>query len=164
MKNNMESFAKSIYPLAKRIKDPTISKQEKKALNGAIGDILKKVGDLHPSGCSKAAFEKYKKIDPSGDIRDRTWHEQHKFDPGRKIFIREHQVTIKALREMCIANGTVSGIWKILVKNIRIIWVLKKEDAILTANGKRSNRPNPEEAYENAGIIVIPPESGWPVW
>ena len=157
----MTTFAKAIVPLAEKINDAATSEREQKVLKQTISDILKKAGDLHPSGCSQAAFDAYIATGAAGDIRDRTWHQQHSFDPGRHIFIREHCETVRSLRNMCIADTTLDGILCVLVEKIRIVWVLKEEDRLLTQNGHRTQRHNWRAAYNDAGIVVIPPESGW---
>ena len=160
----MKTFAASIVAITNRLNSAELSFREITILKQTISDILKKAGDLNPSGASAAAHREYRSLFPNEDIRVRTWHEQPRFDPGRKIFHREHCETVSTLRDLCMSENTDVGILKILVERIRIVWILKTEDQILTQNGHQSNRPDWEEAYEQANIEIMPPVNGWPIF
>ena len=163
MTNNMKTFAASIVPITNRLNASSLSQREITILKQTISDIIKKAGDLNPSGCSIAAYKKYQSLFQNEDIRDRTWHQQPRFDPGRRIFHREHCETVSTLRDLCIAENTYEGIVQILLERIRIVWILKSEDKVLTQNGHQSNRPEWKEAYQKAEIEVMPPIDGWPM-
>jgi hypothetical protein len=86
------------------------------------------------------------------DLFSSNWHEQQRFDPGRKQFHFEHVVPVGVLRERCKACANAEAIGAVLATEIRIAWILKEEDAVLTQLGFRSKRPDPDAAYEAAGI------------
>jgi hypothetical protein len=155
----MKPISKAIYCLVKAITDSNDS-QQIKALNNATTQLLQVAGNIHPSGVSIAA-KKLAKLKGINDLREFHWHEQNKFDKGRKLFHLEHYVTISCLRAECMAAKNEDEVLHIITKRIRLYWILKKEDKRLTKNGHRINRPNPKEAYKKANIKTIKPKSGW---
>ncbi len=80
------------------------------------------------------------------------WHEQPFRDPGREKLRFEHVFPIgHAVSEiMAMSNSTVEAIESILAK-IAVCWVAAEENQKL---GRRY-RPDPWQAYANAGIVVL---------
>jgi len=156
----INAFAQAISALCFELKNSKLSTREKRILESTISDILKKIGDLHPSGASVAAYKMFKDTH-EGDIRNLTWQQQPNYDKGRKIFHREHMIPISSLRQKCIEGPEVENVLQIIQKEIKIVWILKTEDSRLSKNGHRHNRPDPEGAYEEAKITVMKPENNW---
>jgi integrase/recombinase XerD len=90
-----------------------------------------------------------------GQLRD-YWHDQPSFDAGREIFHFEHVVPVSAVRTACCHQNSEGAVFAILKSRLRVAWILKSEDAELTRLGHRSNRPDPDAAYRNAGIRLVP--------
>jgi hypothetical protein len=157
----INAFAQAISALCFELKNSKLSIRERRILNSTISDILKKIGDLHPSGASIAAYNKFQKISIAGDIRNLTWQQQPKYDPGRRIFHREHMIPISSLRQKCIEGPEVETVLQIIQKEIKIVWILKTEDSELSKNGHRHKRPDPEGAYKTARIKIMKPENNW---
>jgi hypothetical protein len=165
----MIAFANAISALCLELINSKPSIRERRILNSTISDILKKIGDLHPSGASVAAYNKFQEISKkypedisiAGDIRNLTWQQQPKYDDGRKIFHREHMIPISSLRQKCIEGPEVETVLQIIQKEIKIVWILKTEDSELSKNGHRHKRPDPKGAYKKAGITLMKPENNW---
>ena len=156
----MEAFGKAIWALVSRIQDidnkTDISdndKQERSKLSESILEIIKKAGDLHPSYKSRRADEIAGLLNV-GDLCEKKWKDQPSFDKGRKIFIREHMHTVSDIRDKCINSQELSEIIGYLCQ-MKMVWILKAEDAVLTNKGYRTTRDNPEEAYKNSGITIV---------
>jgi hypothetical protein len=133
-------------------------RQRRRTLESISGD-LRKLGDVVTptliaplvSIAARAAAER-KGI----DLCQEDWHSQTRFDPGRSLFHVEHVTTVSALREMCLHAPSEEVLVHSLTAGIRIAWILKDEDAKLTQLGYRSHRPDPDIAYRQAGIDLVP--------
>lgn len=53
--------------------------------------------------------------------------------------------------------GSIGEVVQVLADNLRLAWITKEEDARLTALGYRHKRPDPDAAYAEAGIVLLPP-------
>jgi hypothetical protein len=88
------------------------------------------------------------------NLCEKTWFDQPKFDPGRKQFHLEHVVPVSNIRDMCLNAKSEQEVLEILDTKIRLAWITKHENSLLTKNGTRSNRPDPDKAYQYAGISL----------
>ena len=153
-----EIFAAAIFVKIQGLNGGQLSSIGKRRLRESISDDIKKLTDLVVPKISKAASEKAKELSKQKgikiDLENSYWHDQTKFDPGRKIFHREHIVPVKILRGYCEKAKTKAEVHAAL-KKAKVAWILKDEDRVLTANGHRSNRPDPALAYKDAGIILL---------
>jgi len=89
------------------------------------------------------------------DLCAQTWHSQSSFDAGRKVFHWEHVDPISCIQEACEGAGSEEAVLEILRARLRIAWILKREDRELTRLGFRSSRPDPEDAYGAAKIVLV---------
>ncbi|HVT90299.1 MAG TPA: hypothetical protein VHD56_15715 [Tepidisphaeraceae bacterium] len=119
----------------------------------SISDDIKKCSNLTRPRISQKALDKCKALGIE-NLQDKDWHDQPKFDPGRKIFRWEHFNPVSAIREKCHAKSE-QEIFEILKKGILVVWILKEEDKELTRQGRRIDRPDPEAAYRDAKIVIV---------
>jgi hypothetical protein len=84
-----------------------------------------------------------------------TWHDQAKFDRGRKTFHWEHVNPVSGIQNKCMEAKSEEAILETLKTSLRIAWILKREDQELTRLGYRSKRVMPDEAYGHAGIELL---------
>jgi hypothetical protein len=147
----MQPFSTAIYAKARALRDLKLSDTHRKRLRESISDDIKKASNFHPHKMSKAAHETASALN-IGDLAQKTWHDQHSFDPGRQTFIVEHMVTVSRLRERCLQATDEDGVLSVLADEIRVVWILRAEDERLTALKYRSKRP--ATAYEEARIEI----------
>lgn len=89
------------------------------------------------------------------DLCLQAWGRQTAWDPGRRVFHLEHVVPVAEVRARVLLADTVVGIRAALAE-LKVAWILKTEDAELERLGYRSRRDDPESAYREAGIELIP--------
>lgn len=146
------AFAESISVKATVAREVELEMREQRRLLESISEDIKKYTDLLPPLVSVAARAE---ADRRGvDLRRMAWHDQHRFDPGRRTFQWEHVVPVGLIRKSCLQAQTPSDIAEIL-KTARVAWILKEEDRRLTGLGYRSVRPDPDDAYRAAGITLL---------
>jgi hypothetical protein len=112
------------------------------------------------------------------DLRQETWHSQKKFDPGYKVFHYEHMRPVGAILTMASEADSVDTIVNVLRTELKVAWITKEEDKALRALGFAAKRPDPDAAYEAAGIYLLSettaeshlrptgdgePEAQWPI-
>jgi hypothetical protein len=90
-------------------------------------------------------------------LRAQAWHSQSRFDQGRRKFHWEHVDPISCIQEACAGAGSEEAVLELLRARLRIAWITKQEDHELRRLGFRSARPDPEEAYRAAGIVLVRP-------
>ena len=149
----MRPFAIAIFAKAKALRDLKLRDAPKRRFLESISDDIKKASTLHPHEVSEAAFEQARATGIH-DLHQRTWHEQQKFDPGRKQFLVEHVRTVSALRAKCVSATDEEAVLRVLMSEVKVAWITRDEDDALTDLGYRSDRP--ETAYEEAGIKIRP--------
>lgn len=71
------------------------------------------------------------------------------------MFHWEHVDPISCIRVACEGVGSEGAVLEILKARLRVAWILKREDQELTRLGFKRNRPDPEEAYRAAGIVLV---------
>lgn len=147
------AFSESIFAKVKLLKRPTLPAKYRARIRESISDDLKKVSNLVTPEASRAALDAAVPLDV--DLFRMTWHDQHQFDEGRKEFLLEHVRPVSALRDRCVAAGTLEGVFEVLKSELRVAWILKDEDDELTRLGYRSKRPDPDAAYRHAKIEVV---------
>lgn len=123
---------------------------ERKLTKKLIGEILRKYCDQKP--VDFVSLKAKKVADKLGiDLFEKNWHDQNKFDPGRKTFHLEHKTTIHDIAMDIIDGKDVLN----TISKIQHGWILKSEDKKLNASGKRKVRKNHNAAYYEAGIDII---------
>lgn len=146
-------FAQSIFIKCNAVKKLRLSTSNRARFLESISDDIKKCTNFIVPGVSNAAQEKANQI--KINICTKNWHDQHKFDKGRSIFHFEHIVPVKSIRDECLSAFSEHEVHEILTTKLRVIWILKSEDYELTRLGFRSIRPEPEQAYSEAGIEIF---------
>ena len=150
----LRAFASAILAKARAVRSLTQSPTHHRRLLESISDDIKKVSNLRPHEMSVAAATEAEVL--GIDLREQTWHDQPRFDADREVFHVEHMVPVSALRELCLECGDEEHVLDILTSRLRVVWILKSEDAELTRLGFRHRRPDPEDAYRQAKIVVHP--------
>jgi len=144
IKNVIEQFKLSYFKT-----NDDIEKQKIKAMLNQCLRICDNY--LYINLASKKAIEEAQKLNIN--LSKMHWQNQSKFDPTRKVFIFEHKTPIKMIIDRILLND--SDINNIL-ESIEIAWITKEENDILDKKGYKSNRPDPNLAYKEAGIILLP--------
>jgi hypothetical protein len=124
-------------------------KKEKSGLKYGIKHLMRQVP--HPPQLWSVEAKKF--ADKNNIPYDLTWHQQPKYDPGRKNLLAEHKVPLEEVFKKLLKDPNNAE--QILLNNNTIVWVTKEEDSRLTKLGYRSNRPDPDKAYEEAGIQIV---------
>jgi hypothetical protein len=148
-------FAKSICVKTtayKTLKGNLTASQRARMLE-AISDDIKKCTNFVLPKVSRAACDEAARL--GIDLCSKNWHDQPRFDRGRKIFHWEHFVPVADIRTKCIDSCSESEILEILKSRLCVVWILKSEDEELRRLGYRSIRPDPETAYREAKIELI---------
>lgn len=151
-------FAQSFAAKRGLLDHTGLSPQHQARVRESLSDDLKKLCDVVSTGLrvpevSLAAKERAG--DLGVDLCRQTWHQQPRFDPGRRAFHLEHVVPILVLRNAWLAASDPTAMVDEFDRMFRIAWILKDEDAELTRRGYRSKRDDPEAAYDEAGITLV---------
>ncbi|MGQ0679994.1 MAG: hypothetical protein ACT4OM_10150 [Actinomycetota bacterium] len=149
------AFAQSIHAKLRALRTLDLTPKQKARLLEAISDDIKKCTNFLVPEASRAALDRASSL--GVQLSGQTWHDQHKFDPGRTIFHFEHMVPVSAIREACLKETSDQAIQAILKNRLRVVWILKDEDKELTRLGYRSNRLDPASSYLEAGIELVEP-------
>jgi hypothetical protein len=149
-------FAKSIHIKVSALKELDFNLQQRARFLEAISDDIKKCTNFISPEVSRATFERARNL--GVELTNKFWHDQHKFDNGRKIFHFEHINPVVIIREACLGAPSASAILEVLLTRLRIAWILKEEDYRLTTLGYKSNRPDAEAAYREANIELLSKE------
>jgi hypothetical protein len=155
----LEHFARAIFFKARALKSPELGPNQKKRLRKSINEDIRHCGglifpDMKPYGVSTAAHEEATRLNVK-DICTQTWHTQTRFDAGRRTFHLEHVFPVISIMKECMSENSHEAVLRILQSRLRVAWILKKEDRELTRLGYRSKRPDPDSAYEQAGIQLL---------
>lgn len=145
----LKPFAQSIYAKSITLKRYFLEKKERARFLESISDDIKKCSNFIKPSVSKAAYDA--SIKYGLNLSTMSWHDMKSLD--RKVFHFEHVNTVSSIREMCCASNSIDDILTILMENIRIAWILKEEDKLLTSKGYKSKRPS--NAYDLVGIKLI---------
>lgn len=151
-------FSGSIFEKSQALKEEFITVRQKRYLNRAINFEIRHACDaLLPDNLTpRVSIKAHEVAQCIGvELRHMDWHDQPKFDPGRKVFHMEHVVPVKNVRGSCILAPSKEAVLDVLKQQIVIAWILKEEDNRLNQLGFRSNRPDPWGAYKAAGIEII---------
>jgi hypothetical protein len=90
------------------------------------------------------------------DLRVQPWQAQAGFDAGRRLLHYEHMTPVGRLVALVRSADTPDEIVSALSDHLRVAWITKEENSRLTALGFRHKRPDPEAAYQAAGIVLLP--------
>jgi hypothetical protein len=148
----LAAFSESIWAKARVAREVELDLRERRRLLEAISEDIKKFTDLLPPLVSEAAHREAQRR--GVDLREKAWHDQSRFDPGRTTFQCEHVLPVGGLRELCLLAASPTAIAEIL-GTARVAWILKEEDRRLTSLGYRAVRPDPVAAYREAGIKLV---------
>jgi hypothetical protein len=146
-------FARAISCKVSALNDLDLTPPQRTRVLESISDDIKKCTNFVKPEVSGAAREEAARL--GVDLFSRNWHDQHRFDPGRRTFHFEHVLPVNALRELCVKVQTAEAIDALLRRRLRVAWILKSEDAKLTELGFRSKREDPDSAYREAGIQLL---------
>lgn len=149
--NVLAAFAQAIWAKANATHAAGLDLRHLRRLLESISDDIKKCTDMIVPRVSVAARTEAARL--GVDLTKKGWHDQPRFDEGRRLFHREHVVPVKIIRERCLAAASTEAIMEVL-QSSRVAWILKSEDRRLTSLGFRFNRPDPETAYREAGITL----------
>lgn len=156
--NILSAFSESIWAKVCLLRDAQLSERHKKRVKESISDDIKKCTDCTDTRVSVAAHGEADEIEI--DLAQMGWHDQPRFDEGRRIFHREHTIPVRVIREKCLLAQTRDSIVEAL-NSARVAWILKSEDERLTENGLRSTMPadwngkDPFARYAAVGIEII---------
>jgi hypothetical protein len=158
----LQILARSIFSKITALQSLKLTRNQRKRLQDTIAEDIRACGGLlYPEvrrpEVSEAALREAELI--SVDLRAETWHSQSRFDKGRSVFQWEHVDTISGIQKACARCESEQAVLKVLRTRLRIAWILKREDQELSKLGFRSDRPDPEEAYRAAGIVLVKRET-----
>ncbi|MBF0405756.1 MAG: hypothetical protein HQM10_00260 [Candidatus Riflebacteria bacterium] len=149
----LKAFSRAIFCKVLAIRNTFQDNRFRVRIMESITMDIRKYSDLIPVSVSVAANNKAKEM--GIDLKQKRWQDQNKFDKGRKTFQLEHFRTVKEIRQKCIEANNEEEVEILLRVEPKVVWILKDEDERLSRLGYRSNRPNPQLAYEAAGIVII---------
>jgi hypothetical protein len=146
-------FARSISAKVSALNELELSRTQRARLLESISDDIKKSSNFMMPQASRAALNEA--AAQGIDLYAMGWHDQPRFDPGKTTFHLEHVVPVSAIRKECIEAQSEKAIVEVLLSRLRVAWVLKREDHILTGLGFRHKRDDPDAAYKEAGIELV---------
>lgn len=157
-------FARGIHDLLLALGDPALelNKHQAARVREAVSVSLRKVCDVlvpdarHPE-VSVAAAQRAATL--GVDLRTQTWQTQPKFDPRRIVFQYEHMRPIVAIRIALGLATSPDDVVETIRRDLRLAWITKEENLRLTSLGYNSVRPDPDTAYADAGIVLVPREA-----
>jgi hypothetical protein len=149
----MQPFAQSIWAKCELLRGNGLDASKTSVLRDAIKWDIKIASNLRAPSQSQAARQVAE--GRAVDLSALTWGYQPSVDPGRETFALEHFRPVSQLRDRCLALSSAEQVLDVLVNELEVVWVLRTEDNKLNELGYRSNRPSPELAYKDAGIVVI---------
>jgi hypothetical protein len=149
----MMTFAKAIACKIAALNELDLTSTQRARIRESISDDIKKCTNFVIPEVSCAAHEEAERR--GVDLFSMNWHGQPRFDPRRKTFHFEHILPVSAIRDMYEDIKTEEEIYNILKTCLRVVWILKREDAELTNLGFRSKRADPEAAYRAAKIQLM---------
>jgi hypothetical protein len=153
----LQLYAHSIFSKTNALARLELSPNQRKRLRASITADIRTCGLLiYPEvklpEVSEAAQREAERIGIR--ICDMTWYNQTAFDKGRKVFHWEHVNPISCIQKSCEEAKSEEEIVDILMRQLRIAWILKREDAELTRLGYRSKREDGDSAYRDAKIVL----------
>lgn len=155
-------FARGLRDKATALEGMALTAKQSAALRKSISTDIRKLCDMvfpavTPYDISVAAAEKAAALEV--DLQAQTWDTQPSFDPGRQVFHYEHMATVADIVDAVLAADSVQQAAEELAQRVRVAWILKEEDARLSGLGYRQRRPDPDAAYAEADIQMMPPPS-----
>lgn len=156
--NVVRPFAGSMFLKANLLRGGTLTDRQRPRVHDAITKDLQILGDVlcpdvRPFEISRAAWERAQSL--GVDLRTQTWHRQWGFDPKRATFLIEHVTPNRVMREAAVEADSVDAIVEIIRRHYRVAWILKSENDELNRLGFRTKRPDPDDAYRQAGIVLM---------
>jgi hypothetical protein len=151
-------FSGSIFEKSQALREASATVRQKRYLNRAISFEIRHACDalLLDNLTPRVSINADSAAQSIGvDLRLVDWHDQPKFDPGRKLFHMEHVIPVLDVRNSCSLATSKEDVLAVIKSKIVIAWILKEEDYRLSQLGFRSKRPDPWAAYLAAGIELI---------
>jgi hypothetical protein len=153
-------FSRGLRDKATALETMALTPKQASALTKSISTDIRKLCDIvfpavKPSAISAAAAEAAAALEV--DLQTQTWDTQTSFDRDRQVFHYEHMATVADIVDAVLAADSVQDAADALAQRIRVAWILKEEDARLSGLGYRHRRPDPDAAYFEAGIQMLPP-------
>lgn len=155
LRAQLRPFAVSILAKVRFLRRTDLRADHRSRYRESIDDDIKKASTFHTHRVSVAAAKRAVRL--CVDLREKNWHDQRSFDPGRVLFVAEHMVPVSALREDCMRKHSVREVVDVLMTKLTIVWVLRREDDKLTDLGFKTKRAVPRDAYREAEIDLLPP-------
>ena len=154
----LELFARSIFAKVRAMGAAELTRRQRNRLLLSIDHDIRTCGglifpDAQMPEVSRAAQQEAERM--GVDLCTKSWHNQMKFDCGRKTFHWEHVIPVSLTRHKCKEAHSEDEVLALLKTHLRIAWILKREDSELTRLGYRTKRLHPDEAYRHAGIELI---------
>ena len=128
----------------------------KRLLKYMIDRLLRMAGTYQPRTASVNAQKQADELG-IGDLRRFDWGDQpvRMKDPGRKIFHFEHTIPMNNIVESILESNCETSIRSHIMK-IKIAWILKEEDRLLTKGIDGSwKSKRPEDAYKRLNIQLV---------
>lgn len=155
-------FARGLRDKAAALERMSLTTRQASALHESIATDVRKLCDMvfpavKPNDISAGAAEAAAAF--GVDRQAQTWDTQASFDPGRRVFHYEHMATVADIVEAVLEVDTVQAVAEALARRIRVALILKGEDARLSSLGYRHRRPDPDAAYAQAGIQILPKQT-----
>lgn len=152
LRDLLHPFGISVHAKAVALRELQLSTMQRSRLRESISDDIKKCSNFVVPEVSDAARRQALALEV--ELDDMCWHDQGRFDANRSTFHFEHVQPVSVVRELCLSAPSAEVVTQILLANIRVAWILKSEDEKLTGLGFRTKRPDPDEAYRAAGIVL----------
>ena len=146
----LSPFARSIHAKVVALRRLYLTTSQRARILESISDDIKKCTNFVTPRVSIAAAARSRSL--GIDLRRVGWHDQPKIDNRRKVFHLEHFNPVSAIRAACLDQRSEDAVLGILRARLKVIWVLKAQDAKLSSLGYRTKRPKPHSAYRAAGI------------
>jgi hypothetical protein len=134
-------------------RNQSILKKQRADLKHLIDRCFRLTGDFVPAHVSDLA-NNYILENQLGDIFSLRWGGQIRFEKKKNRneckLKHEHKIPVSTLVKKLKEESSIEDAVEVFESQV-IVWVHKAEDEKLPKN----NRPNPDEAYNKAGIVVI---------
>ena len=147
-------FAGSIFAKVRALKSLELNRKQRTRLRDTITAEIRACGLLYPEVAEVSEAALREAAGRGVNLWAEIWQTQRKFDPDRAVFHWEHVNPVACIQKACEAAESGKEVLDALVLS-RVAWILKEEDRQLTDLGFRSKRPDPEEAYRRAGIVLV---------
>lgn len=124
-------------------------------LASTINHMCRELEDFATPWVSVAAYDAARAYDPRIDLRRCHWDDRRKYPFLGKRLHWEHMCPVASLKKRVLAVSPPSSeAVAHILRDASVAWITKEENAELSAQGFRSNRPDPTAAYEACRIRI----------